>query len=264
MRAVVVKSVDQVVRYFNVALGRFVPESRVRVREQKAAVKRVQPAVRKRAARARARARHSPPRRLRVTGQQRARFQVIVNHLPLLAVRRRRPDTRSPVRAVLKEVLQTLSAAGGGLRLLPEGRRELPLAHRELSRPRFVLRARAQIRVQTLVSPAGVRPVAGERGGFILGELRKRRLAVSVRMAARHLGVAVREAFQLLLQVFAVVHRAPAGRRSVERRLDVARGQIDEVQKRLHLAVRVRHRAHSHLGSTPRLKERHIFTSVEP
>ncbi len=201
MRAAALQSVDQAARDLSVALCRAVPERvRVRVREQKPA--------RERAARARAR---------RVTGQQRVRVQVFINRL---GSRRRRSDAYGPARVALEEVLQTLSA---GARLLPEGRGELPLAHRDLPR-----------RVQT-------------RTRFIRGELGERRVAASAR---RPLGAAVREALELLLQVFAVVHGAPAGRGSIQRRLDVARRQIDEVQERLHLAVGARHRALSHLSST--------------
>lgn len=197
MRAAALQSVREAARDLSVAL-----RQRVRVREQKAA--------RERAARAR-----------RVSREQRVRVQVFINRL---GSRRRRSDARSPARvALLEEVLQTLSAAGGGARLLPERRGELPLAHRDLPR-----------RVQTRVSPV------------IRGELGELGVAASAR---RSLGAAVREALELLLQVLAVVHGAPAGRGSVQRRLDVARRQIDEVQERLHLAVGARHRALSRLSS---------------
>ncbi len=195
MRAAALQSVREAARDLSVAL-----------REQKAA--------RERAARAR-----------RVRGEQRVRVQVFINRL---GSRRRRSDARRPARvAFLEEVLQMLSAGGGGARLLPEGRGELPLAHRDL--PRHVQR-----RVQRRVSPV------------IRGEVGERRVAASAR---RSLGAAVREALELLLQVLAVVHGAPAGRGSVQRRLDVARRQIDEVQERLHLAVGARHRALSRLSS---------------
>jgi len=130
---------------------------------------------------------------------------IIANHLPFLCVRF---DARRAARAVPQQVLETRAGARGA-RFLPEGRRELARAHRHVTR--------------------GVRA-------------RVRRVRPGARALVRG---PVREALELLLQVFAVVHGTSAGRGSVQRRLDVARRQVHEVQERLHLAVSVGHRTRS-------------------
>lgn len=190
---VTVESVDEAAR-----LRCSVPERRVRV----------QRVTLKRAARAHARARRAPPRRLRV----RVIIIIIANHLPFLSVR---SDARRAARAAPQEVLETRAGARCA-RFLPEGRRELARAHGHVIRGVW-----ARVR--------RVRPGAPAR---VCGP--------------------VREALELFLQVFAVVHGASAGRGSVQRRLDVARRQIHEIQERLHLAVSVGHRTRSNLRAQAR------------
>lgn len=147
--------------------------------------------------------------------------------------------------------------------LFPKGGGQLPFPHGHLVGPRGRLGGALRPLVAGLgrglaglvlaaVADRGLRAVAAGASGSLGGRpsLPGVRLwgwlllllqVVVVMVAPGQAGVFLREALELLLQVLPVVDGAAAGSRLVQGGLDVARGQVDEVEEGFHLAVRRGH-----------------------